>query len=526
MRMCLIMSNFSAGGQPCARPCRIVRVPVASIPVTGGMRARILAIQESNIKRGRQAIPMQAVRRSCSLPGRISQVGDVDVLGVGMSWRRSSSSVTGAPDRDPPEQPPSLSFSPLRLQFPGLMGSQRRWSRSSDLRASNVSQPAPNVNAASGSPGGSPTSSSDDDDSFTSNARWPLGFDQFDWEGSPSREASSYPPSQPSPSRPQRAANFGSSFPESDYPLSDFPVRRSDADARGPPSRSSWFSQRRTSLPQTNGSGGGDPYNYLYLNLTSPEFPSPTDSMRRNSATSEHTDSWRGLSTAAHLADMPEFERSAERSRSLGRDRRPRLHASSPPRGSFTLPTPDFSPVFDSFPERMESSPPVSPHGGGAHTYSGFGQLGSHADLHHFHRVIRPPTPPPPPSVWEARPRQPSPHRLPMPETNSNSTNSTTTTTMTTTTLPRNSAVYRNLHDLSAYQDSSFRASLQRFIELDSVRSRLSRLESMAAGEMEGGRHQPPSLPPLRFESEMSAPQSEPTVSGSVVTRVFVADDR
>ena len=76
-------------------------------------------------------------------------------------------------------------------------------------------------------------------------------------------------------------------------------MRRSDADVRGLPSRSSWFSQRRISLPQMNGSGS-DPYNYLYLNLASPEFPSPTDSMRRNSATSEHTDSWRGLSTAAH----------------------------------------------------------------------------------------------------------------------------------------------------------------------------------------------------------------------------------
>ena len=39
-----------------------------------------------------------------------------------------------------------------------------------------------------------------------------------------------------------------------------------------------------------------------------------------------------------------------------------------------------------------------------------------------------------------------------MPETKS--------TTTTTTTLPRNSAVNWNLHDLSAYQDSSFRASL------------------------------------------------------------------
>ena len=227
---------------------------------------------------------------------------------------------------------------------------------------------------------------------------------------SPSREASSHPPIQPSPSRCQRAAHLSSSFTESDYPLSDFPVRRSDADVRGLPSRSSWFSQCRISLPQTNGSGS-DPYNYLYLNLASPEFPSPTDSMRRNSATSEHTNSWRGLSTvanAANLADMPVFERSAEWSQSLGHDHHPWL-ASSPPHGSFTLFTPDFSPVFDSFLERIESSLPVSPHGG-AHTHSVFGQPGSHADLHHFHRVIRPPTPLPPVPVWEARPRQPSPH--------------------------------------------------------------------------------------------------------------------
>ena len=93
-------------------------------------------------------------------------------------------------------------------------------------------------------------------------------------------------------------------------------------DAPGPPSMSSWFFQRRTSLPQTNGSAS-DPYSCLYLNLGFTESPSPTDSMRRNSATSEHTDSWRGISTAASLADMPEFERSGGRSRSLGRDRRP-----------------------------------------------------------------------------------------------------------------------------------------------------------------------------------------------------------
>ena len=65
MWMCLIMSNFSAGGQPCARRCRIVRVRVASIPVTAGMRPRILATQKSKIRRGRQATPMQAARRSC-----------------------------------------------------------------------------------------------------------------------------------------------------------------------------------------------------------------------------------------------------------------------------------------------------------------------------------------------------------------------------------------------------------------------------------------------------------------------------
>ncbi|KIM86610.1 hypothetical protein PILCRDRAFT_309403 [Piloderma croceum F 1598] len=61
-------------------------------------------------------------------------------------------------------------------------------------------------------------------------------------------------------------------------------------------------------------------------------------------------------------------------------------------------------------------------------------------------------------------------------------------------------STYRNL-DLSAYHEGPFRASLQRYVDFDRIRSRLSRLESMA-DNVSSRPTLAPSLPPLQFEND------------------------
>jgi hypothetical protein len=61
--------------------------------------------------------------------------------------------------------------------------------------------------------------------------------------------------------------------------------------------------------------------------------------------------------------------------------------------------------------------------------------------------------------------------------------------------------------DLSAYHEGPFRASLQRYVDLDRIRSRLNRLESIADNVSSRSASSsrpplPPSLPPLRFDSD------------------------
>lgn len=55
--------------------------------------------------------------------------------------------------------------------------------------------------------------------------------------------------------------------------------------------------------------------------------------------------------------------------------------------------------------------------------------------------------------------------------------------------------------DLSAYHEGPFRASLQRYVDFDRIRSRLSRLESMA-DNVSSRLTLAPSLPPLQFEND------------------------
>lgn len=64
------------------------------------------------------------------------------------------------------------------------------------------------------------------------------------------------------------------------------------------------------------------------------------------------------------------------------------------------------------------------------------------------------------------------------------------------------SSAYESL-DLSVYHQGPFRASLQRSLDLDRIRSRLNRLESLAdPAPASSASALPPSLPPLHFESD------------------------
>ena len=73
--------------------------------------------------------------------------------------------------------------------------------------------------------------------------------------------------------------------------------------------------------------------------------------------------------------------------------------------------------------------------------------------------------------------------------------------------------------DLSAYHEGPFRASLQRYVDLDRIRSRLSRLESMAdsVSTQPSSRRLPvpPTLPPLRFDSDDEIVSVENTSTGA-----------
>ncbi|THH18152.1 hypothetical protein EW146_g2788 [Bondarzewia mesenterica] len=60
------------------------------------------------------------------------------------------------------------------------------------------------------------------------------------------------------------------------------------------------------------------------------------------------------------------------------------------------------------------------------------------------------------------------------------------------------SSSYRNI-DLNAYHEGPFRASLERLVEIERLRSRISQLESLS-NEGTPRRPRPPALPPLRFD--------------------------
>jgi hypothetical protein len=149
--------------------------------------------------------------------------------------------------------------------------------------------------------------------------------------------------------------------------------------------------------------------------------------------------------------------------------REPPRRAISPPRVPYSLPTPDFSPIFDPLSENMDTNPSL--------------------------------------------PAQPDANTSTRPWLNDTNARTSTTSGMrpqrqispTRSTLSQHpvqnqASTYRNIN-LNAFHDGSFRTSLQRFIELDRVRSRLTRLETMA-NEAPPTPSSAPFLPPLRFDSE------------------------
>jgi hypothetical protein len=180
-----------------------------------------------------------------------------------------------------------------------------------------------------------------------------------------------------------------------------------------------------------------------------------------------------------------------------------------PPRAQFSLPTPEFSPIFDPLSDRE--------------------------DLNHHHHHPPPPPPPPQPDLNSSSSRNRSRSSLtdlnPLRSSaisderdrrsHSNFSRPTSSSAHVVPPPPppppESPSMYGNF-DLNAYHDGPFRASLQRFIELDRVRSRLNRLDNAAANDSATGPGPslPPSLPPLQFDYDVLPFGHSHSESGSV----------
>ncbi|KAA1477936.1 hypothetical protein DENSPDRAFT_627407 [Dentipellis sp. KUC8613] len=117
-----------------------------------------------------------------------------------------------------------------------------------------------------------------------------------------------------------------------------------------------------------------------------------------------------------------------------------------------------------------------------------------------------------PPMPAAERPRPSEPRRRPFVEPSQDS--------------PSSSSAYRNI-DLNAYHEGPFRASLERWMEMDRLRSRMTHESSLS--DEPPRRSRPPSLPPLQFEhahdpwpfaGRPPSSRSNPPPSEAVISRL------